>query len=435
MKRTFAIISIIFLLLMVPVVTAATNNSTTSSTSSTSSTDAAALVYVSSYSMDPEVFYPYEEGTIAVTLTNSGTSSVGVSDPDILSEKVHIMNKDTWNTVSYIGAGSTITYSFRIKADPPDGTNFALFTVGTVDSSSIHFPLIIKVDSTDIRASISEKPNAFTKSAEESVNLTIVNPRAGEIKNIQITPVGNGIDATPSTKYISSLDGQSSVDVSFSVTAEQESDLTFQLIYDNGDTEHTTNVVLPIKFGTDKSAAVPTVNNVALTSSGSSYDITGDITNTGISDANGLVVTVGSPAKGTGTYPEYAIGSLASDDSSSFEVTFTCTDLSSVPLVFSWKDDNGDDYSVTKILDLTSSSGSGSATARNSSSTVSGSSGMPQGGPGGMGGPGGSTTSLFSSNGNGISSFYPVIAGGIILVVGIVLWKKRKWLFAKLKKQ
>ena len=58
------------------------------------------------------------------------------------------------------------------------------------------------------------------------------------------------------------------------------------------------------------------------------------------------------------------------------------------------------------------------------------------GGPGGdMGGPGGSTTSLFSSKGNGISSFYPVIAGGIILVVGLVLWKKRKWLSAKLKKQ
>ena len=63
------------------------------------------------------------------------------------------------------------------------------------------------------------------------------------------------------------------------------------------------------------------------------YDVTGDITNTGISDANGLVVTVGSPAKGTGTYPEYAVGSLAADDSSSFEVTFTSTDLSSVPLV------------------------------------------------------------------------------------------------------
>jgi len=430
MKRKFAIIGIIFLMLLVSVVNAATDSSTTSSTSST---DAAALVYVSNVSMDPEVFYPYEEGTIKVTLTNSGTSSVGVSDPNIMSDKVHIMNKDTWNTVSYIGAGSTITYSFRIKADPPDGTIYTLFSVSTVSSGSIHSPLVVKVDSTDIRTVVSETPDAFTKSAQESVNLTIINPRAGKIKNIQIIPGGTGMEVTPSTKYISSLDGQSSVDVSFSVTAEQESDLTFQVLYDNGDTHHTSNVVLPIKFGTDKSAAVPTVNNIALTSSGSTYDVTGDVTNTGISDANGLVVTVGSPAKGTGTYPEYAIGSLAADDSSSFEVTFTSSDLSSVPLVFNWKDNDGDDYSVTKVLDLRSSVGAGSATAGNGSRAVSGSSGI-QGGPPGMGSRGGN--SLFSgSSGNGISAFYPVIAGGIILVVGIVLWKKRKWISAKLKKQ
>jgi len=372
---------------------------------------------------------------ITVNLTNSGTTSVGLSNPDILSDKVHIMNKDVWNTVSYIGPGSSITYSFSIKADPPDGTTYALFSIGTKDGGSIHYPIIIKVDSTDVKAYVSETPDAFSCSAQESVNLTIINPRAGAIKNMQITPSGNGIVVTPSTKYISSLDGQSSVDVSFSVTAEQESDLTFHVTYDNGGTQHTTDVVLHVKFGTDKSAAVPTVNNVALTSQSSTYDVTGDVTNTGISDANGLVVTVGSPARGTGTYPQYAIGSLASDDSSSFEVTFTTSDLSSVPLVFNWKDDDGDDYSVTKILDLRTSLGSGSATAGNSSGTVSGSSGMTQGGPQGMGGPGGSTTSLFSgSNGNGISSFYPVIAGGIILVVGIVLWKKRKWLSAKLKK-
>jgi archaellum component FlaF (FlaF/FlaG flagellin family) len=55
---------------------------------------------------------------ITVNLTNSGTTSVGLSNPDILSDKVHIMNQDVWNTVSYIGPGSSITYSFSIKADP-----------------------------------------------------------------------------------------------------------------------------------------------------------------------------------------------------------------------------------------------------------------------------------------------------------------------------
>ncbi len=434
MKKKTMIVSFILLLLIVPIVHAATDSSSsTSSSSSSSSTDASSLVSVMSVVTDPEVFFPYEVGTITVTLTNSGTTSVGLSNPDILSDKIHIMNKDVWSTVSYISPGSTINYSFGIKADPPDGTTYALFSIGTKDGGSIHFPIIIKVDSTDVRAYISETPDAFSRSVQETVNLTIINPRAGGIKNIQITPAGSGAVVTPSTKYISALDGQSSVDVSFSVTAEEESDLTFTITYDNGDTPHTTNVVLPVTFGTDKSAAVPTVNNIALTSQGMSYDITGDVTNTGISDANGLVVTVGSPAKGTGTYPEYAIGSLAADDSSSFEVTFTCNDLSSVPLEFNWKDDDGDDYRVTRILDLRSSAGSTAAIAGNRSSTASGSSGVFQGGPGGQMRGG---NSLFGgSSGNGISAFYPVIAGGIILVVGIVLWTKRKWISAKLKKQ
>ena len=71
---------------------------------------------------------------------------------------------------------------------------------------------------------------------------------------------------------------------------------------------------------------------------------------------------------------------------------------------------------------------------------MSGPGGM-SGGPGGdMGGPGGSssssTTSLFTSGkGAGISSFYPIIGAAIVLIAGIVLWKKRKWISLKLKKQ
>jgi hypothetical protein len=59
-------------------------------------------------------------------------------------------------------------------------------------------------------------------------------------------------------------------------------------------------------------------------------------------------------------------------------------------------------------------------------------------GTGGAGRTGGNIggASLFSaSRGGGISSFYPVIAAGIIVVAGIALYIKRKWLIAKLKKQ
>ena len=444
MRGKSVISCLIVLVFLISSAHAATSTTTSDSTSTTAQ-DAASLVYVTSAKIDPEVFYPYEQGTITVTLTNSGTSSVGLSNPDILSDKVHIMNKDSWNTMSFIGPGSTITYSFLVKVDPPDGTYFPLFTVATQTGGSIHYPLIIKVDSADIQASISQKPDTFAQSTKDTVNVSIINPRAAAIKNIIITPSGEGIEVSPSQKYVSVLNGQSSVEIPFSVTPNQDTNLTFHISYQNGDNDHSTDVILPIVLGENKKAAIPIVNNVELTSAGSSYTLKGDINNAGLTDAKSMVVTVGTPAKAVEPYAQYAIGSLAADDFSSFEITFTTTDLSSVPLVITWKDKDGNSFSITKNLNLRTSSGSsstGSVSASSGSSsagvtpTTTGSSSSRTSG-GFSGGPpgGGSIFGFGGRSSGGISSYYPVIATGIIIIAGIVLWMKRKWIVAKLKKR
>jgi archaellum component FlaF (FlaF/FlaG flagellin family) len=442
MKKISGLFCIILLLLLAATVSAATLTATSDSTSTTAQ-DAASQVYVSSVKIDPEVFYPYEQGTITITLTNSGTSSVGLSNPDILSDKVHIMNKDSWNTMSFIGPGSTLTYSFLVKADPPDGTYFPLFTVGAQNAGSIHYPLTIKVDSSDIQASISQKPDNFALSTKDTVTLNIINPRNAAIKNIIITPAGQGIDVSPSQKYISVLNGQSSVEIPFSVTPTQQSSLNFHISYQNGDNDHTADIVLPLTLGDNKKAAIPVINNVELASSGTSYTLTGDVNNAGLTDAKSMVVTVGAPAQAVEPYAEYAIGSLAADDFSSFEITFSSKDLTSVPLVITWKDNDGNSFSVTKNLNLRTNAGSGTAgTASSGSSSASvtpattGSSSTRTSG-GFSGGPpgGGSIFGFGGSRGGGISSFYPVIAAGIIIILGIVLWTKRKWIAAKLKKR
>jgi hypothetical protein len=443
--RGKSVISCLIVLVFLIASAHAATSTTTSDSTSTTAQDAASLVYVTSAKIDPEVFYPYEQGTITVTLTNSGTSSVGLSNPDILSDKVHIINKDSWNTMSFIGPGSTITYSFLVKVDPPDGTYFPLFTVGTQNAGSIHYPLIIKVDSADIQASISQKPDTFAQSTKDTVNVSIINPRAAAIKNIIITPSGEGIEVSPSQKYISVLNGQSSVEIPFSVTPNQDTNLTFHISYQNGDNDHSTELLLPIVLGENKKAAIPIVNNVELTSAGSSYTLKGDINNAGLTDAKSMVVTVGTPAKAVEPYAQYAIGSLAADDFSSFEITFTTTDLSSVPLVITWKDKDGNSFSITKNLNLRTSSGSsstGSVSASSGSSsdgvtpTTTGSSSSRTSG-GFSGGPpgGGSIFGFGGRSSGGISSYYPVIATGIIIIAGIVLWMKRKWIVAKLKKR
>jgi len=448
MKIKLGIFSFLLILLMVSAAyaddsTTSTSSSSSSSSSTTTEVDNAALVYVSDVTMDPEVFYPGDTGTITVTLTNGGTSAIGVSHPDIMSSKLNVDDEDQWESTTYIGAGSTMTFSLDVTAKPPDGTYYALFSIGTKSGNSVHYPIKVEVDSNPVVAAVTDKPTYFSPDAEQNVTLTIMNTRNGGIDNVVITPEGAGIDAYPSTQLISTINASSSEDVTFGIVPQEASNLTFHISYQNGPNTHTTDVVLPIQFGSDKTAALPVINNVALTTSGSTYEVTGDITNAGVTDATGVIVTVGSPAKATGTYPEYAIGSIASDDSGSFDVTFTTNDLSAVPLVVSWKDSDGNDYNLTKTLDL-SSSGSGSLTSSKSSTSSSSSGSSMSGGPGGMGGdmggPGGSssssTTSLLTgSSGGGISSFFWLIYVVIILIVGIVLWKKKKWIMAKLKKQ
>ena len=412
-------------------------------------------VYVSSVEMDPEVFYPYEQGSVSVTLTNNGNSSIGVKNPNLLSASndISIVKEDKWQTMSYISAGNSITYTFLVTVNGMNGKYFSLFSVETSEEENLHYPITFEVDSEDLHAAISKEPETFTLDSEESVNLSLINPRDGAIKSIYITTSDSGTDITPRETFISGLDANSMVEVPFAITPHQATNVTFNISYQNGDVKRYATVVLPVDVGNAKDAAVPVINNLALTSSGSTYDLTGDIANSGVTDANGVVVTVGLPAKGTGTYPEYAVGSLASDDSSSFEVTFTCTDLSSVPLVIKWKDSAGTDFSVTKTVDLTTYSSAGGMPSDSTSTTrstkSSSSSSSTQGGPGGMsgapsgmsGGPGGSSSSsssVLSSITNpkgGISSFYPVIAMVVLIIAGGVAYKKRKWIMAKLKKQ
>ncbi len=439
-----ATLLICFVLLAACVASAPAADPTTS-TGTGSGTDAAvasaAQVYVSGVELDPPIFYPGEPGVITVHVTNAGTDTVTLGDPAVIDPNLNVYTKNSFQAKTNIGPGSTANFIFLVSVDAPEGKNtfFPFFTVTPMVGDAIHASFRLVTDSREIQSSISSQPDAFTQSNAGEVILSIVNPRDGALKNIMVTAEGEGLQVSPSKKFISTLDPSSSVDLPFSVTPAQSSNLTFTISYTAGDKVHTSGVVLPVVLGEDKTAAVPIINNVALSSTGSYYDITGDVTNAGISDAKGLVIMPVSPAAGTGKYPEYAIGSLASDDSSSFELTFTCPDLSRVPLVLRWKDADGNTYSTNKTLDLRTNSGMAGANTGSSSSSGSSSgtsSGTTNSGSfqrgGFSGGPPGGGSMLGMGRGTGISAFYPLIAGGIVLVFAVVLWVKRKPIRAKI---
>jgi archaellum component FlaF (FlaF/FlaG flagellin family) len=407
------------------------------STGTISASDGIYQTHVTSVKLNPEVFFPYETGTVTVTLTNSGNQTVTLSQPDILETHVAVTNRGSYNTNVRLGPGSQMTYSFRVAVSGEDGTYFPVFTVSTVEAGSISYPFELEVDSKDLEATIVDRPDNFVVGKKDSVNLSLVNSRNGALTDITINPTGNGSTVSPRQKFVATLPAGSSQMVPFQVTPDQASDLTFHITYHNGNNDHSVDAVLPLNIGEDKLAAVPVVNNIVITSSGSSNKLTGDVNNAGITDAKSMVLTVLSPARPVEPYADYAIGSLASDDFSSFTLTFMSTDLSDVPLQIKWKDADGNSFSTVKNLDLRYSSGSSSSSGSSGSSSSSGTTGSATARTNAGGPPGGGGIFGFggSSRGGGVSSFYPVIALGIVIVVGIVLWMKRKWIVAKLKRK
>jgi hypothetical protein len=464
MKPFTAILGILVIFLMVSAASAAgtsTTSGTSSSSTGTSSVSASTTVsaeealsevYVSSVTVDPQVFYPGDQGTITVQLTNTGTQDVAFEHADLLnSQNIYIPDEtdNPYQVTTYLGPGNTMTYTLNVVAKGPDGLYYPDFSVASRDSNSIIYPVKVQVDSTPVREAISQKPAYFGISTTDTVNLTITNPRTGAISNVEVTPSGTGFGISPLQTFIASIPGDSSINVPFAITPNQAgSVVNFTIQYSNGQTiqnPHTDTVVLPLTVGQDKTAASMDVNDLALTEVNGAYELTGDVTNTGITDANGLVVSAGAPAQPVEPYSSYAVGSLTSNDFSSFTLTFTANDLSAIPITTSWKDANGNTLTSVQMFDLRSLATALEASSRSNGgfiggsstgSTSSASSGYA-GAAGGYAGArgGGGLFGIGGGRGGGLSSFYPVIIGAIVVIAAIALYVKRKWILGKIRKQ
>ena len=372
--------------------------------------DAAALVYISGYEINPEVFYPGDTGTVTVHVTNAANTSVSVSQPNLIESHVKVINSAAFATATTIGPGETIDYTFVIRADGSDGTYLPLFTVSTTayGAGGIHSQIKLKIDSTDIRASISKKPDTFALSTKDMVNVSVVNPRAGDITNVLIVPEVNGGMVSPDESFVGTLKAGTSVQVPFAITPEKETGVTFHVNYYNGDNKHTTDVVLPLTLGKNKQGAEIVVNNIESSNSGGTITLKGDVTNNGLTDARSVLVTVDSPATPVNPNPVYAIGNLEPDDFSSFEITYTQTAPGAVPIIVEYKDSDGNVFSEK----FTVSANSNGATSSGTGTVPSGLSGQRPGG-------------IFSF-GSGLNQV-PVIPIAIILVAIVALliaWKK-----------
>jgi hypothetical protein len=79
--------------------TSTSTSGSTSSSTTLSPEQALAQIGVTSVTLDPVVFYPYETGTVTVQLTNSGSQSVALRSADLIDEHIVVRNGDAYDTM------------------------------------------------------------------------------------------------------------------------------------------------------------------------------------------------------------------------------------------------------------------------------------------------------------------------------------------------
>jgi len=315
---------------------------------------AANNVYVSNYTIDPAVLFTGDTATATFYVTNGNANQSVMVNHATFGDNDIQLTSGTYDTSSNIGPLQTRSFVFSIETDKNAGTYYPSFSLSFSAGNGMYDRIPVKVDNSQLVMAVADKPDAFTQGVKETISVQISNPRDNDIKNVIFEATGNGVTLTPSKTYIGYLASGTSTVVNFTVIPDTPTSLFMHVDYDNGDNSHTLNMTLPIQFTTDKQQADPVMSNIVVALNNGTYDVTGDLTNAGLSTANGVTVTSLSPAVPQDPDRNYVIGALKPDDFGSFEVTFKVPEgTTSVPIQQSYKDSDGNVITSVQNIDLT----------------------------------------------------------------------------------
>jgi LPXTG-motif cell wall-anchored protein len=323
---------------------------------------AASKVYVSDVVYDPGTFFPGDTGTVTVYVKNANTNqSAVVNHASFGDENIRLTSKP-YDSTTNIGPLQTQSFVFSVEASGKDTTYYPTFTLNFRDADSLYQRANVKIDSTPLVLTVVDKPDAYATGQKKTVYLQVANPRDNAVSNAILEVSGQGISATPEKIFIGDVSAGGKIPVNFTITADSPTNVNITLKYDNGDNTHQVSLDLPVTFGLDKKQANPQISNVQVKQTSGVYHVTGDVTNAGLTNANGVSVTTLSPAIPQDPYKSYVIGALKPDDFGSFEVTFNANGATTVPLQISYKDTDGN--IVTSRFDVSISGASDTNTGQ-----------------------------------------------------------------------
>ena len=314
---------------------------------------AAAQVTVTDLEIDPEVFIRGDTGTIMVEVTNNGDVPVNLGRALLRDNDITVVKESAnYDSLGPIGAGNRMQFTFTVRADTPDGIYYPKFELQFREATSLRYRIPIRVESTELEVILAGRPDEFLETAKETITIAVGNPRENTVNGVSISAAGEGIEVTESGYFIGNLAPDQSEEVDFEISASKSSTLVVRVQYRNGINIHETLLSIPVSLTGGKIKAEPILNNIEIQAETGYYQVTGDVTNAGLDSAKSVLITTGAPAEPVDPYRVYVVGSLDTDDFSSFELTFKAARGEQVPLIIQYKDEDGNSFEERLLIDL-----------------------------------------------------------------------------------
>lgn len=308
-------------------------------------------VYVADTVFDPGTFFTGDKGTVTYKVTNGNANTSIKLNHAKFHDTTFTQLSDDYDTTATLGPLQTRPFTFSVVADGVEGDYYPAFSISLYDSD-ISYKTLARIDNTPLSLTVIDKPDAFAQGKKKTLYLQAANPRRNDVRNVVLSVSGDGITASPEKTYIGDLAAGAKMPVNVSITPDKETTLTLLLSYQNGNNPHEVTMEIPVTFGNDKKQAEPVMSNIQVTTEGTTYHVTGDVTNAGLETANAVMVTALPPAVPEDPYQIYVVQALKPDDFGSFEITFS-TDgkATSIPVQISFKDSDGNTY--TSVQNVT----------------------------------------------------------------------------------
>jgi hypothetical protein len=318
-----------------------------------------AAIMITSYQMSPEVLMPNDIGTITVTVKNMDPmESVKLNEASILERELKVLSNPYYN-IGRLGPGESIELAFTIRAGYPEGIFYPRVMVEAEGAEMIRYQIPVKVDSTMLTLGVNKLPDELYQGERATVELVVGNPRPNTVTGVTLSTAAR--EVIPTEVFLGALASDDSKSASFNFTPETlgAETLNFAVAFKNGDNAHATTFQVPLTVLASKKSAelILTGIEVESTAGVGVYKITGDINNAGLEAARSVVLKIDEAAgvEPRDPYKSYFVGLLSPDDFSSFELDVKVDgNVTAVPLLIEYKDEDGNLFSLTEQISIES---------------------------------------------------------------------------------